>query len=253
MLNTAVSRRALLRAAATGAASATAVALVGCGGDDAGTLPTAVRPSPTEAPLTEASTPASSSSARWSQVARSATHPPALRDMSLTLGTNGKIYMFGGRAAGVASNATWEFDPPAASWREIMAQGASPEARFGHNAWFDVARNRLVIALGQGDGSAFFDDVWSLSPASEIWTQLDASSAERPEKRYGAAGAYDPSGDRLVISHGFTSRGRAGLVGLVPSSQGVSRVGKVRQSGFGASALGASGSGVVYRVLSGQA
>ncbi|MBI5289552.1 MAG: hypothetical protein HY873_11335 [Chloroflexi bacterium] len=185
-----------------------AVALVGCGSDDGEPAPTATSPAvePTAGAPTAGATPTIAAPvARWSPVAAQGVTPGARRDPSLTAGAGGKLYLFGGRTAGVSNAELWEFDTSGSAWRRIEADG--PTARFGHVAFWDGGRNRLVIATGQGD-SAFFDDVWAFDPASSAWSRLDAGSAEHPEIRYGSGGAWDAAGDRLLLSHGFTDVGR---------------------------------------------
>jgi N-acetylneuraminic acid mutarotase len=115
------------------------------------------------------------------------------------------LLLFGGRAAGVSNADLWSFGVADRKWARLDAQG--PEPRFGHNAFFDFTRNRLVVALGQNE-TTFYSDVWAYDVAAAAWQQLDAASAERPRVRYGAGGAYDAVGDRILISHGFADQGR---------------------------------------------
>ncbi len=202
-----ISRRALLRNAAAGAAGIGAIAIAGCG-DDAKKALSTVAPSPTSGATTQpaASPTAAPVQPAWTRVP-AGPGPAARRDHSLTFNPDdGLIYLFGGRAKGVADNQLWTFDPKAASWRQMAPTGAAPEPRFAHNATYDGAKKRLIVALGQGNGDAFFNDVWAFDASG--WTQLDAASADRPQIRYGAGGAYDAAGGRILISHGFTDRGR---------------------------------------------
>jgi hypothetical protein len=205
--DTRISRRALLRGGAAGASALAATALVGCGGGS-GKIDATARVSPTASAATRpaAAPTAVPAKSAWSRVP-SGPGPAARRDHSLTFNPDdGLIYLFGGRAKGVADNQLWTFDPKAATWQQINPDGAAPEPRFAQDASYDVATKRLVVALGQGNGGAFFNDVWAFGGGR--WTRLDAGSAERPEIRYGAGGAYDAAGDRILISHGFTDRGR---------------------------------------------
>ena len=205
--NAKVSRRALLRGSATGAAALGAMAMVGCGGGGT-TPPKTPVPSPTAgAPTQAAASPtAAPAKAAWTRVQLAAA-PGARRDHSLTLNVdNGLIYAFGGRANGVANNELWTFDPVTAAWHQVSAAGELPDSRFAHNAFYDRARSRLVVALGEGNGGSFFNDVWAYDGSG--WRRLDAASADRPQIRYGAGGAHDVDGNRVLVSHGFTDRGR---------------------------------------------
>jgi hypothetical protein len=99
----------------------------------------------------------------------------------------------------------WTFEPNTSSWREAGASNEGPEPRFGHVAVYDTATARLIIALGQGAGSKFFNDVWAFDGSR--WERL-METGDAPEVRYGAGGAHEVSTNRLLISHGFTDRGR---------------------------------------------
>jgi hypothetical protein len=149
--------------------------------------------------------------ARWQRLpgAAAGDGPPALRDHSLAYDADrGVVYLFGGRRQGSVSGELWALDVAAGTWRPApVADGPRPPARFGHNACYDRARQRLVVAMGQA-GATFFDDVWAYDPASATWHELGARSAARPRPRYGAGGAYDAPGDRLFVTHGFTDTGR---------------------------------------------
>ncbi len=204
-LNSKLTRRALLRGTAIGAAALGAMAIAGCGGDDDEKLSTATIASaiPTTPPVTP--TAAAPATLSWTRVSLQSA-PGARRDHSLTFNSDdGLIYLFGGRAKGLADNELWTFDPRTAAWARVAATGA-PGARFAHNAFYDRTAKRLIVSLGQGNDGAFFDDVWAYGAGA--WTRLDADSVSRPEIRYGSGGAHDVAGNRILISHGFTDRGR---------------------------------------------
>ncbi|HZP56086.1 MAG TPA: kelch repeat-containing protein [Dehalococcoidia bacterium] len=197
--DTRISRRAMLRAMLAASAGAGAVALVGCGGSDGGEptpalTPAPARPSPTPAPVR----------ATWAPVAASG-GPGPRGDHSVTYhASDGLLYVFGGRRGGVATDELWTFDPRSAAWTKLEPAGERPQARFGHNAVYDAAGQRLVVALGQ-NGSEFYNDVWAYGAGS--WTRL-GGGGDAPAVRYGAGAALDPASRRLLISHGFTDRGR---------------------------------------------
>jgi hypothetical protein len=200
-----VSRRALLRGGLASAAGVLAAALANPWNSLAGHAP---------APLGRAfgARPAlgsgQASPPRWIALATSAARPAARRDHSLTFDADrGLLYLFGGRAQGVALDDLWTFDLATAAWSEASLAGAKPPARFGHNAFYDAVQRRLVVAMGQA-GSTFFNDVWAFDPATLSWVERGAGSGERPAVRYGAGGAYDPGGNRFLVSHGFTDNGR---------------------------------------------
>ena len=110
-LSAKISRRALLRGTATGAAGLGAMAMVGCGGGTTAAktpVPSPAAGAPTQA---AASPTAAPTKAAWTRVQLAAAPGPR-RDHSLTLNADdGLIYLFGGRASGVANNELWTFDP----------------------------------------------------------------------------------------------------------------------------------------------
>jgi len=119
-------------------------------------------------------------------------------------GGSGSLYLFGGQD-NAARNDLWTYRPREGSWREISPAGAKPAPRWGHTLVFDSGRRRLILFGGQASG--FFGDVWAFDIAAGVWTEL-APNDRGPSRRYGHSGVYDPRGDRLVISHGFTNSGR---------------------------------------------
>lgn len=201
----AISRRRFLGGTAALAAGGAGIALVGCGdGSDARRSPTSPAPV-TATPAGSAATATPARALRWTRV-EAAGAPSPRRDHSLTFHAGeGVLYAFGGRAGGVSTNELWTFDPRGSRWTKVDAAGEAPAPRFGHNAFYDGQARRVVVALGQGD-SGFFDDVWAFEGGR--WRRLDDPSADHPEIRYGAASAHDASARRLIVSHGFTDKGR---------------------------------------------
>lgn len=159
-------------------------------------------PTPEETPTAEATPTAEPSILQWRELSPSGPLPPPRRDHSLV--TDGQqIFLFGGRGQDTLGD-LWAFDLSNGSWSEITtAQG--PSARFGHNAIFDAAHNRMLVFGGQASGT-FFNDVWAFDLTTSEWSELQGDESI-PSPRYGAASALDPSG-RLLVSHGFTDAGR---------------------------------------------
>lgn len=209
MFHAPVSRRSFLRSATGGALGLGAVAVLGCGGNAKPGSTSTAAPPPTNAPAPPTAPTTASRTGAWTRVTPAGPAPSARRDHSLTfVPSTGLIYLFAGRAGGVSSNDVWTLDPAAARWAEVPVSGARPDVRFAHVATYDAPRDRLVIATGQGASGNFFNDVWALDLKTSVWQQLDAASDDHPEIRYGAGGAHDGARSRLLISHGFTDRGR---------------------------------------------
>lgn len=204
-----ISRRSFLRNAARATTAGAAIVLVGCSDDTTRVSTTTTEPSaPPSSPRSTTATANPKSKVRsWSLVVPEGVTPGARRDHSLTLAADRHVYLFGGRLTGESLNDLWAFDTATSSWSRIDAEN-SPPARFAHTATWDAARNRLVIATGQGSGGALYNDAWAFDPLAKRWTEITSASGDRPEIRYGSGGAHDAAGARLLVSHGFTDAGR---------------------------------------------
>ncbi|MEX1254701.1 MAG: kelch repeat-containing protein [Dehalococcoidia bacterium] len=195
-----LSRRDFLRSAALGGSGLLAAYALACeDGDDAASS-TATPPPDTAVAATPDETDAPLSFS-WRRLATNGLQPAPRRDHSL-VAAGSSLVLFGGRGPEGTMQDLWRYDVDADAWTEFGATG--PSARFGHNAVWDSARERVAVFGGQA-ASAFFNDLWSFDPASNAWLQLSAGAGPAP--RYGAAAAIDTAG-RLVLSHGFTDSGR---------------------------------------------
>ena len=160
-------------------------------------------PSPTVAPPTATAT-MQPMAQTWRQLQATGELPGPRRDHSLTASADGSLaYLFGGRSDAGDLGDLWSYDTAQGTWTRIEA-GDAPAARFGHNAAFDSATNRLLVFGGQS-GPTFFDDVWAFDPATSAWSLLASGG---PAPRYGAASAFDAIAARFFVSHGFTNQGR---------------------------------------------
>jgi hypothetical protein len=121
-------------------------------------------------------------------------HDPATND----------IYLFGGEDT-TARNDLWAYSIDSNRWRQLSPNGTKPDPRFGHTLNFDPIGRRLLLFGGQSTG--FFSDIWAYDIASNQWSRL-ADTGAGPSRRYGHSAILDTARNRLVISHGFTDRGR---------------------------------------------
>jgi len=194
-----ISRRRFLRGGMALTAGLGTAYLLGCGSEDP---PRDGSPATTAGP-SEGQSPAGTGRPTWSQVQPLGTIPPARRDHSLVIDSEGRmVFLFGGRAGSQQLDDLWAYDVAANTWTQLAPAGAFPPARFGHNAVFDAAGARMLVFGGQAGGS-FFNDIWAYGVRDNSWRSLSASG---PSPRYGAGGA-GVSGS-LYLSHGFTDRGR---------------------------------------------
>lgn len=196
-----ISRRALLRSAVLGGSGLLAAHLLNCGDGDGDATLTATSAPPTEAPPTEPPSPTPTPQVlRWEPFGVGE-RPPPRRDHALF--TDGeRLFLFAGRSGSDLAD-LWFYDLKADAWSLVDTEG--PPARHGHNAIWDVATERLVVFGGQ-QSNTFFNDTWAFDLAGELWSELQTNTAPAP--RYGAGGALDPAGGRMLVTHGFTNSGR---------------------------------------------
>lgn len=202
-------RREVLRLGGGLAAGLPLALLVGCGDDeeeDEGAPPAG---GTAAAGATSAATAAVSgaAAATWRRIEGRGTPPAARRDHSLTSDPQGRrVYLFAGQAASNGFNDLWAYEVESTTWTKLAPGGTGPAARWGHNAEFDAAKQRLIVFSGQV-GSSFFSDVWAYEVRSNEWKQIAKEDAG-PRRRYGGGGSYDASANALYVSHGFTNQGR---------------------------------------------
>ena len=140
----------------------------------------------------------------WAQRTHGADQPAAREDHTWTVDEAGAVaYLFGGRDGSTVHGDLWAFDLATDAWQRVDVSGASPAARFGHEAAW-VPGQGLVIFGGQA-GSTFFGDLWLFNQQTATWEELPAAGAA-PVARYGSCSAIGSDG-RFWISHGFTENG----------------------------------------------
>ncbi|GIQ91441.1 hypothetical protein KIPB_014697, partial [Kipferlia bialata] len=78
------------------------------------------------------------------------------------------VYAFGGYCHGFLDT-LYAMSIETKEWREVEQNGDWPPPRMAHVA-FSLG-GRLYIAGGSGSGSSMLQDMWSLDPQTETWTQ----------------------------------------------------------------------------------
>jgi galactose oxidase-like protein/Kelch motif protein len=165
-------------------------------GETAGLATPAPTPGPTAVTLPRSGT--------WTQLTVAGDAPEAREDHTWTVAEDGRTaYLFGGRDGATIFDDLWSFDLETERWQRQRIDGATPAARFGHDAAW-LPGHGLVVWAGQA-GAEFFEDVWLLDPAQGNWEMLNVDG-EIPVARYGSCSGVGPDG-RFWISHGFTANG----------------------------------------------
>eukprot|EP00128_Syssomonas_multiformis_P015315 Colp12_sorted_trinity150504_noHs@8496 len=144
----------------------------------------------------------------WSPIQTSTSNePPGRYDFAFGydgLSGRNRLVLFGGRNHGGALGDTWLFDLNTLTWQEVNTT-PSPQPRFGTVYGVYTTGNQFLVATGEGNSKAFFNDVWALDLSSLTWSLLPNNGAENFDARYGSAGGIHPQGTLLFASHGFSS------------------------------------------------
>ncbi|KIX07905.1 uncharacterized protein Z518_02559 [Rhinocladiella mackenziei CBS 650.93] len=122
------------------------------------------------------------SSRQWSRAAPPGPRPSGRYGHTLNI-LGSKIYIFGGQVEGYFFNDLIAFDlnalqNPANQWEFLMQNagdsvsqgGKIPPARTNHTI---VSYNDQLFLFGGTNGTQWFNDVWTYSPATNAWTQQD--------------------------------------------------------------------------------
>jgi hypothetical protein len=139
-----------------------------------------------------------------------------------TLGQD--MYIYGGlRGAAGISNTLYRLNGihadlnncnSNASWETLTPNGTPPPALFGHNAFYDGRRNRMII-FGGRDGTRYYNQVWLLNlTGTPTWEgPLPLDTAQAPTGRSGAQAVFDTTHhiaegypydhNRLLVFGGF--------------------------------------------------
>ena len=101
----------------------------------------------------------------WSEVVR-VPQPGARNQYSLVYNqARDKIVMFGGDSEDGPLGELWWFDAVDEFWEKPTVAGASPVARYGHDAAWVASRSSMFV-FGGHDFDAERNDLWELGPAS---------------------------------------------------------------------------------------
>ena len=156
----------------------------------------------------------------WSLPAISGTAPPTLsRPSAVYSVTSNQFLLFGGTGGDPAYtplyNDIWRLNNANGSgtrtWTHVTTQGISVGGRWGHNAVYDEANDRMIVfggIIGQGYGP-MTNAVLVLANASGVngsptWSQLNPQGNVPPPRAQVGIG-YDEANNRLIIFGGWNS------------------------------------------------
>jgi N-acetylneuraminic acid mutarotase len=102
--------------------------------------------------------------------------PDRLKWPSMTYDSvNQKCILFGGQIGDTAVDRTWEYDALTNTWTRRYPSVA-PEARINTGLAFDSINNVTLLFGGATVGIDPFNDTWSYSYESNVWTQMEEST-----------------------------------------------------------------------------
>ena len=116
--------------------------------------------------------------------------------------SNDRLLIYGGRGYNALSSNLYEYDLATQTWATITPTGTAPGALFESSAVFDDTSGNMWI-FGGMEYYGLTDEVFVLDasvPSAESWTLL--STVNSPEPRYGAASAFDQTGQRMLLIGG---------------------------------------------------
>jgi N-acetylneuraminic acid mutarotase len=158
---------------------------------------------------------------RWSEVQQPYGNPDASRFASMLYVTQTDSVMFFSGTRGQEEKLRVFFrDAVTGNWRDLPAGSTSPAdlgaspapgSRSGCGVVEDSALGQVVVFGGLGLYGAL-DDTWCFDPGASRWVELQSPTA--PPARWGAAMAYDPATDQIVLFGGFAASGSEGSAPL---------------------------------------
>jgi len=150
----------------------------------------------------------------WTQLTPTGTPPSARYAHSMIYDPiRDRIVVFGGLGiiGGGYLNDVWALSLAGTpTWTEVTPTGTLPIARYGHQAFYDPVRDRMVVFGGlyyDGIGNRHLNDVWALTLAgAPSWTEVTPNGTP-PSPRSSHTAVYDPLRDRMVTFGGEVSPG----------------------------------------------
>jgi N-acetylneuraminic acid mutarotase len=137
----------------------------------------------------------------WKQLATVGT-PPAARYKHVAIydAPRDRMVIFGGFTGTTLFNDTWALNLNTLAWTQLSTTGTTPSKRARHAGIFNPANNTLVI-FGGYNGSAIFNDLYTLNLVTNVWTKITAGGT-LPEARQGHSAIYDPGLGRMIVFGG---------------------------------------------------
>jgi hypothetical protein len=170
----------------------------------------------------------SGSDPQWVEMQPELSRPRGRRGATLTYVPHGKVgqlVLFGGcdEQSEDCLSDVWSLDLASSVWTPLSSALEVP-GRFGHLAYYNYARDELVVAGGysafrSGNPSELTSEIWALDlspPCTPCWRRVPLSASGSypgPNKSPGArawmASAYDPLSDGVTIFGGIAGQSKS--------------------------------------------
>jgi hypothetical protein len=115
----------------------------------------------------------------------------------------GKLMLFGGRSSvdNLYKQDIFEWSGTGATFLNRTTVDTKPAPRYQSAMVYDSMRDRLLLYGGYGTSA--YDDLWSWSPTTAVWTQITIPAGTRPAAQYGHRMFYDAKRDRVILIDSF--------------------------------------------------
>jgi hypothetical protein len=129
------------------------------------------------------------------------------------LADRGEGYVFGGADSAGFTGTTWRYTPSDHHFTALNGQG--PPARYDGAMRYPKAGGAVWLVAGMGGGVGnvhFYADIWKFDPAAATWSQVPATGAAPPGRRYPWVAFADDLGT-LAMGFGTTTPTGTTMIG----------------------------------------
>ncbi|MHA2323704.1 MAG: Kelch repeat-containing protein, partial [Candidatus Thorarchaeota archaeon] len=133
------------------------------------------------------------STSNWTELSPTG-NPDRLKWPSMTYDSvNQKCILFGGQIGDNAVHRTWVYDALTDTWARRYP-AVAPDARINTGLAFDPVNNVTILFAGATVEIETFDDTWTYSYESNVWTEMEVSDPTTP-----VSSGFDPLLLALVL------------------------------------------------------